>query len=138
MAIVSSITYLRYLNLSLALLACFGITGSIAYMTFEYLIIGKAILPFVLMLFSGSCYFISKKLLQNLTLPYYYNGLKLAKGFSLILFYLSGNYYVVRELNFNLSEDYFYNGVSPEIPFAIFFWAFTFIIPLIYLVFSFL
>jgi hypothetical protein len=136
MAIVSSITYLRYLNLSLALLACFGITGSIAYMTFEYLIIGKAILPFVLLLFSGSCYFISKKLLQNLTLPYYYNGLKLTKGFSLILFYLSGNYYVIRELNFNLSEDYFYNGVSPEIPFAIFFWAFTFIIPLVYLVFS--
>lgn len=136
MAIVTSIAYLRYLNLSLALLACIGITGSIAYMVFDYLIIGKTILPFVMLLFSGAGYFISKKKLQNLTAQYYYNGLKLAKGFCLILFYLAGNYYVVRELNFSLSEDYFYSGVSPEIPFALFFWAFTFIIPAVYLVYS--
>jgi hypothetical protein len=136
MAIVSSIAYLRYLNLSLALLACFGITGSLAYITFEYCIIGKSILPFVLLLFSGGCYFISKKILQNLTSPYYSKGLKLAKGFCLILFYLAGNYYVVRELNFSLSGEYFYNNTSPEIPFAIFFWAFTISIPVVYLVFS--
>jgi hypothetical protein len=136
MAIASSIAYLRYLNLSLALLACFGITGSLAYATFEYLTIGKTILPFVMLLFSGSYYFVSKKKLQNLTLPYYSKGLKLAKGFCLILFYLAGNYYVVRELNFSLSENYFNEGVSPEIPFALFFWAFTISIPLVYLVFS--
>nr|WP_315257519.1 hypothetical protein [uncultured Flavobacterium sp.] len=136
MAAASSIAYLRYLNLSLALLACIGITGSIAYLVFDYLIIGKAILPFVMLLFSGAGYFISKKKLQNLTSPYYCNGLKLAKGFCLILFYLAGNYYVVRELNFSLSEDYFYNSVSPEIPFALLFWAFTFIIPAVYLFFS--
>jgi hypothetical protein len=136
MAIASSVAYLRYLNLSLALLACLGIMGSLAYMTFEYLTIGKTILPFVMLLFSGGSYFISKKALQNLTVPYYYNGLKLAKGFCLILFYLAGNYYVVRELNFSLSEDYFYDGQSPEIPFALFFWAFTFSIPMVYLFFS--
>jgi hypothetical protein len=136
MAIASSTAYLRYLNLSLALLACFGITGSLAYATFEYLAIGKTILPFVMLFFSGGCYFISKKIVQNLTAPYYYNGLKLAKGFCLILFYLAGNYYVVRELNFSLSEDYFYNGQSPEIPFALFFWTFTISIPVVYLFFA--
>jgi hypothetical protein len=136
MAIVSSIAYLRYLNISLALMACIGMTGSVAYLVFDYLIIGKTILPFVMMLFSSGCYFISKKKLQNITVPYYYNGLKLAKGFFLIIFYLAGNYYVVRELNFSLSENYYYDSVSPEIPFALLFWAFTFIIPLVYLVFS--
>jgi hypothetical protein len=136
MTIVSNIAYLRYLNLFLALLACIGITESLAYMTFEYLTIGKTILPFVMLLFSSGAYFISKKTLQNLTAPYYYNGLKLAKGFSLILFYLSGNYYVVRELNFSLSGYYFYGGVSPEIPFALFFWTFTFSIPVVYLFYS--
>jgi hypothetical protein len=136
LAIVSSIAYLRYLNLPLALLACLGITASIAYIIFEYFIIGKSILPFVLLLISGACYFILKKKLQSLTSPYYYKGLKLAKGYSLILFYLSGNYYVVRELNYSLSGEYFYDGVSPEIPFAIFFWIFTFSIPAVYLVFS--
>ncbi|MDR6845805.1 hypothetical protein [Flavobacterium granuli] len=135
-AIVSSIAYLRYLNLSLALLACFSITGSLAYITFEYLIIGKLILPFVMLVFSGIGYFFSKKKLQNLTVPYYSSGLKLAKGFCLILFYLAGNYYVVRELNFSLSGEYYYNGVSPEIPFAIFFWAFTISVPALYLFYS--
>ena len=136
MAIVSSIAYLRYLNLSLALLACFGITGSLAYITFEYLAIGKSILSFVMLLFSSGCYFLSKNKLQNLTVPYYSNGLKLVKGFCLVLFYLAGNYYVVRELNFSLSGEYYYNGASPEIPFAIFFWIFTFLTPVVYLVFS--
>lgn len=135
LAIASTIAYLRYLNLSLALLACIGITGSIAYLVFDYLIIGKTILPFVMMLLTGAGYFISKKKLQNLTAPYYYNGLKLAKGFCLIVFYLAANYYVVRELNASLSEEY-YSGVSPEIPFAILFWAFTFIIPVVYLMYS--
>jgi hypothetical protein len=135
MAIASSAAYLRYLNLSLALLACIGIAGSVAYLVFEYLIIGKAILPFVMMLLSGFGYFIAKKTLQNLTYPYYYNGLKLAKGFCLVVFYIAGNYYVVRELNASLSEEY-YGGLSPEIPFALLFWAFTFVIPVVYLVFS--
>jgi len=136
MAIASSIAYLRYLNLSLALLACMGIAGSVAYLVFDYLIIGKTILPFVMMLFSGCCYFISKKRLQSLSLPYYYNGLKLTNGFCLIVFYLAANYYVVRELNAALSDEYYYNGKSPEIPFALLFWAFTFIIPIVYILFS--
>lgn len=136
LAIASSIAYLRYLNTSLALLACIGITGSTAYLIFEYLIIGKAILPFAMMLLAGMGYLFSKKKLQNLAFPYYYNGLKLAKGFCLILFYLAGNYYVVRELNFSLSGEFYYNAVSPEIPFALLFWAFTFIIPVVYLIFS--
>ena len=135
-AIGSSIAYLRYLNLSLALLACFSITGSLAYITFEYLIIGKLILPFVMLIFSGIGYFFSKKKLQNLTVPYYSRGLKLAKAFCLILFYLAGNYYVVRELNFGLSGEYYYGGLSPEIPFAMFFWVFTISVPALYLFFS--
>lgn len=135
-AIVSSIAYLRYLNLSLTLLACLGITASVAYLTFDYLIIGKAILPFVMLLLSGIGYFISKNKLQNLTVPYYSSGLKLTKAFCLILFYLAGNYYVVRELNFSLSGEYYYGGVSTEIPFAIFFWAFTISVPVLYLFFS--
>lgn len=135
MAIASSVAYLRYLNLSLALLACIGITGSVGYLVFDYLIIGKAILPFVMMLLAGISYFLSKKGLQNLTVPYYYKGLKLAKGFCLIVFYLAGNYFVVREANASLSQDY-YEGGSPEIPFAMIFWCFTFIIPILYLIFS--
>jgi hypothetical protein len=136
MAIVSSIAYLRYLNLPLALAACIGITGSIALVLLDYLIIGKTVLPFVMMLFSGIGYFLSNKKLQKLTFSYYYNGLKLIKGFCLIVFYLAGNYFVVREVNASLSSDYYYPGTSTDIPFSLFFWAFTFIIPIVYLVYS--
>lgn len=139
MAIASSFAYLRYLSLSLALTACIGISGSLAYLTLDYCVIGKSILPFVMLFFSGVGYFVSKKMLENLTTPYYYNGLKLTKSFCLILFYLAGNYYVVRELNAQLSDPYYLdnaNKVSPEIPFSVFFWVFTFIVPIIYLIFS--
>ncbi|WP_348797382.1 hypothetical protein [Flavobacterium adhaerens] len=132
MAIVSTITYLRYLNLILALLACIGLTASIAFFVFENLIIGQSILPFVLMLFAFVSYFLCSKKLENLNLPYYFRGLKLAKGYFLILSYLAGNYYVVRELNASLSGEV----ESKEIPFSLLFWGFTFIIPVLYLVFS--
>ena len=136
LAIVSSISYLRYLHVSLVLLACVGFTCSIALFLIDYISIGKSILPFVMMLFAGFMYFFSNKTLKKLTPAYYYNGLKLVKGFCLILFYLAGNYLVVRELNHLISDNYYHIGPSPEIPFAILFWAFTITIPVVYLLFS--
>ena len=135
-AVASFLMYLRYIHLPSALIFCLASSAVIFYGMFEFGIVGKTILPFIMLLCSGCGYLISKKRLENLTVPYYYNGLKLTKGFSLILFYLVGNYYVVRELNANLSQEYYYNNVSPEIPFALFFWALTVIIPIVYLVYS--
>jgi hypothetical protein len=136
MAIVSSISYLRYLHLSLALLACIGFTGSLALFLIDFITIGQSILPFAMMLLAGLIYLFSNKTLKNLSSPYYYNGLKLAKGYCLILFYLAGNYLVVRELNSLISDKFYYNNPSTEIPFSLLFWAFTVLIPIIYLVFS--
>jgi hypothetical protein len=134
MAIISIISYLRYVHLSSALLACIGVTGSLAYLMFEFGTIGKSILPFVMMVFSAMSYFLSKKGIENLKLPYYVKGIELANSFSLILFYLSGNYMVVRELSIILLEKDI--PATQEIPFAIFFYAFTIIIPIFYLVYS--
>jgi hypothetical protein len=47
---------------------------------------------------------------------------------------LSGNYLIVREFSASLLNTYY--EISPEIPFAFFFWAFTFIVPLCYLLYS--
>jgi hypothetical protein len=136
MAIVSSISYLRYLHVSLALLACIGFTGSLALFLIDFITIGQSILPFAMMLLAGLIYFFSNKTLKKLSSPYYYSGLKLVKGFCLILFCLAGNYLVVRELNHLIAYDYYHNGPSAEIPFALLFWAFTITIPVIYLFFS--
>lgn len=134
MAIVSSIAYFRYLNILLVLFACVGLFGSIGYAVFQYLIIGKTILPFVYLLLSGGVYFMCKKTIHNLTAPYYYNGLKLVQSFCLVLFYIAGNYFVVREVNASLAEEYY--SVSPEIPFALLFWVFTFATPVAYVLFA--
>lgn len=133
-ATVSSISYLRYIYLSSALLICIGFTGSLAYLMFEFGIIGKSILPFVMMFFSTICYLFSKKVLKNLKLPYYAKGIELVNSFSLILFYLSGNYMVVRELSILLLGKNI--QATQEIPFAILFYAFTISIPSCYLFYS--
>lgn len=133
-AVISVISYLRYIYLSSALLFSAGLTGSLAYLMFEFGNIGKSILPFVMMLFSALLYFSTKRALKNIKLPYYSKGIELVKSFSLILFYLSGNYLVVRELSILLLKKDI--PATHEISFAPFFYAFTIIVPAFYLVYS--
>jgi hypothetical protein len=95
---------------------------------------GQSILPFFMMLYGAGIYFLCKKIINDLTDSYYYNGMLLIKSISLILFYLSGNYLVVRQLSASLTGGYY--EISPEIPFAFFFWGFTFVVPVLYLVYS--
>lgn len=131
MAIASFVMYRRYLNLPSMLVFCLAASAVLFYGLFEFGAIGKTILPFVAMLFSAGFYFFTKKLLQNLTQIYHYKGILLANSFCLILFYLSCNYLVVRELSVMLLG----NEVLPgqDIPFALFFYAFTIIVPIVYL-----
>ncbi|WP_339920028.1 hypothetical protein [uncultured Flavobacterium sp.] len=128
------ISYLRYLHLSMALLFCLALTATLTYAMFELGSIGKTVLPFVMMLFAVAIYFISKTIVPKTTNPFYYKGISLANSFSLILFYLSGNYLVVRELSVALLGA----AIAPnsDIPFAPFFYGFTFAVPLFYLVYS--
>jgi hypothetical protein len=132
--VVSLVLYLRYVHLSSILIFCLALTTTLAFITFNYIEWGSVFLPFVLMVYAIGMYCISKILLKNLREPFYYNGILLVKNFSLILFYFSGNYYVVREFSASLNGGYY--EISPEIPFAMFFWAFTFIVPVLYLFFG--
>ncbi len=132
MAIAAFVMYRRYLHLPSLLIFCLASSAVLFYGLFEFGAIGKTILPFVAMLFSAGFYFFTKKSIDNLNEHYYYNGLLLGNSFCLILFYLSCNYLVVRELSVMLLG----NEVLPgkDIPFAYFFYAFTLIVPVLYLV----
>ncbi|MCC9074185.1 hypothetical protein LNQ49_21580 [Flavobacterium sp. F-65] len=132
--IISLIMYLRYLHLLSAFVFYVALTVTLGCGIFDYLEAGQAILPFFMMLFSIGTFFFCKKLLENLTESFHYNGILLIKSASLILLYLSGNYLVVREFSASLLGGYY--EVSPEIPFPLFFWSFTFIIPVLYLFFA--
>jgi hypothetical protein len=131
-AIGALFMFIRYLHLLSMLVFCMAVTTFLFFEMFEFGEIGKAILPFIAMVFAGIFYFLTKKMINRLTVRYYYNGLLLANSFCLVLFYLSCNYLVVRELSAQLLGV----GVKPgtDIPFAYFFYVFTFIVPVVYLV----
>lgn len=131
-AITSFLTYRRYLHLLSMLVFCLASSAVLFFGMFEIGDIGKTILPFVAMLASAGFYLFTKNRIKSLTGWYYYNGLLLANGFCLILFYLSCNYLVVRELSFELLGVDVLPG--QDIPFAFFFYTFTFIVPIVYLV----
>ena len=132
--IVSLLTYLRYINRVSVLIFCIASTATVAYTMFELGAVGKAILPFVLMVYGLSIYFICKKITENFQFPFYHKGILLVKYFGLILFYFAGNYLVVRELSVVLLG----NEIAPnsDIPFAWFFYIFTFIVPILYIYFG--
>lgn len=132
--ITSLLSYHRYVHLSMALLLCLAGTTTLIYAVFELGTLGKTILPFIMLLFSASIYFSSKLVLKKTTTFFYHQGILLTNSFSLILFYLAGNYLVVRELSFVLLGT----EIAPksDIPFALFFYIFTIIVPLVYLIYS--
>ncbi|MBJ2124665.1 hypothetical protein [Flavobacterium sp. IB48] len=124
--------FLRYLHVLSMLVFCVAVSAFLFFGMFEFGDIGKAILPFVVMIFAGIFYFITKKIIDRLAESHYYNGLLLANSFCLVLFYLSCNYLVVRELSAELLGEEVKPGT--DIPFAFFFYAFTFVVPVFYLV----
>lgn len=131
LTLTSFTSYLRYLHLSMALLFCLALTATLIFGIFELDKSIHPLLPFLMMAFAIAIYYGSKTALQNLGTSFYYNGLLLVQNFALILFYVSGNYLVVRELSIELlGQDV---AVGSDIPFAFFFYAFTFIVPTSYL-----
>lgn len=133
-SIISAATFIRYIQLSSAVIFCLGTTAIIAYTAFEVGDLGKNLLPFLMMIFSAVFYFISKRVLAELKPVYYYNGIKFINNYCLILFYLSGNYMIVRELSVILLKKEIL--ANQDISFASFFYIFTFVIPIAYILYA--
>jgi hypothetical protein len=130
-AITSFVMYKRYLHFLSLLVFCIAAAAVLFYAMFEFGDSGLTILPFVIMLVAAGFYFFTKRILKNIKEVYYYNGVLLANSFCLVLFYLSCNYLIVRELSVEfLGYEVLHRS---DIPFAIFFYAFTFIVPIVYL-----
>ncbi|WP_244165424.1 hypothetical protein [Flavobacterium phragmitis] len=132
MAVTAIFMYIRYLHLLSMLVFCLAVTVFLFFQMFEFGDIGRVILPFIAMIFVAVFYFVTQKLISKLNKNYYYSGLLLANSFCLVLFYISCNYMIVREL----SEELLGTEVKPgtDIPFAFFFYAFTFVVPIVYLI----
>lgn len=96
--------------------------------------IAKFIMPFVFMAVSLAAYFLVKKQKTKASAFHYRKCIDVLKVITLIVFYLSGNYYVIRE-----SSVEFFNldlSLDGDIPMAFVFYAFTAIVPIVYLIFA--
>ena len=88
---------------------------------------GRTLLPFAMMGMSAALYVLVSKIRDI----YYRQSRILLEFILLLLIYLSGNYYVVREANALIND--IGGSESPQIDFAIVFYAFTLIIPALYI-----
>ncbi|NBB18993.1 hypothetical protein GVN20_06460 [Runella sp. CRIBMP] len=92
--------------------------------------IGKALLPFALMIYAAAFFVVTRNMSQKSSTFYWKLAIYWVNTAALVLFYAAGNYFVVRELNAEL------NGLgspSPEVAFAGLFWVFSILIPMLYL-----
>ncbi len=84
------------------------------------------LLPFSGMIFSGSVYFGARRGQQNYTWRHWHNLLVMLELLALVTFYASGNYWVIQQAGL----EWF---ALEQVPIAWFFWAFTFGVPLLYI-----
>lgn len=120
---------LRYADL-LGPIAIFGLIFTIVAELMMKFPLGKALLPFAVMILSGLIYVLVRK---NKDI-YYHECRQILEVLALVTFYLGGNYLVVRELNALISG--LNVSVAPQIAFAPLFYFFTFIIPVTYVFFG--
>jgi hypothetical protein len=134
LAFIGLAACIRYVHTLSILLSLIGITGAICYAVLELKLINSAFLPFLLLLLALILYSVYMKVSKDEKLHYYENPIIVLQGFSLLLGYLSMNYLVVRELSESLLGLKLAKG--EDIPFAFLFYGFTFLIPILYIVYS--
>lgn len=124
----------RYLDriLAIAAVICFYCISFLLIMKIGS--IAKLIMPFAFMAISLSLYFFIKKQIPKEKYFHLINCFKVIKVISLVVFYLSGNYYVIRESSIEFFGMVLLPGM--DVPMAFVFYAFTALVPLIYLYFA--
>ena len=120
------IAAIRYLDGLITIIAyCFALI-IVVLMTMKLTTIAALILPFMTMLFAIITYLITLKIQNKIVLRFWKNNVDIIEGLSLVTFYASGNYFIIQKAN----EMYFNN---PIVSMPYLFWAFTFIVPFLYI-----
>ncbi|GGM87293.1 hypothetical protein GCM10010967_19640 [Dyadobacter beijingensis] len=118
---------LRYADL-LGPIAIFGLVFTLLTDLMMKFALGKALLPFAIMVLSVCIYILVRKSRDI----YYRECRQILEVLSLVTFYLGGNYLVVREANAIISG--LNVSIAPQIAFAPLFYFFTLAIPVAYIV----
>jgi hypothetical protein len=127
-ALVLLVAVVRYADPLAGALTLLVYLGIVAVFMLQFRL-GKALLPFGLMLACAGAYQVIRLLMRRPDYLYYRPCVRTVKALTLACFYLAGNYLVVREANALLNDLM----VSEQISFAPLFYLFTVAIPLIYI-----
>ena len=133
-ALLSLYFTLRFVNPLMAVICFLSLLIFLAVSWNHAGAFGTATLPFFVMILSGLGYFLSSRSMSSLKTIYYRNCLRWLQVTSLVIFYLAGNYYVVQQLG-----DLLYgSGVAKayHVPMPWFFWAWTILMPFVYISFG--
>lgn len=93
--------------------------------------LSSGVLPFILMLFSAGGYWLARRNAEKDGLMFYRSNMVVVQVMSLLTLYVSGNYFVVQAMSAEL------HGVPTavqQVPFRLFFWVWTIVLPLGYIV----
>ena len=134
MAVSGLFCSIRYVHTISCVAAMIGIAGAIGTLITEYGIVDKMFLSFGMLFLAILLYFIYQKLAADQQLYIYKNPINAIQIFSLILGYLSVNYLVVREMS-QVLMGLMIDG-NNDIPLAWLFYGFTFLIPILLVVFG--
>jgi uncharacterized membrane protein YgcG len=119
---------IRYLDRMTTLGALFS-GLMIVFLSLKNMPYSTALMPFAGMILAALLYFYSTKMQLKSTFRFWRNNLFIVEAFAIVLFYLSGNYYIIN----TVGKEMF--GLE-TMPIPWFFWAFTFIVPVLYVFFG--
>ncbi|WP_142686374.1 hypothetical protein [Chitinophaga polysaccharea] len=128
---VTLLATLRFADMVMAGVSYLAFLGFIFTVAMELGPVAKIIMPFLIMVISFTVYVAVKKISGYHFSRHYKHCLTVISVLSLLTLYLAGNYYVVRELSNVMFGLQLQDGQS--IPGALFFWAYTAVVPLVYL-----
>jgi hypothetical protein len=131
--IISQYFSLRYANSLMSIISCLSVFAVVFFSWQKAGGFGNATMPFVMMIVAAMIYFQAVALSKKLKHHYYDQCLIMVQIVSLVILYLAGNYFVIGYLN-NMLNNVVTDGPPTGIKLGPFFWAWTMLLPLLYII----
>jgi hypothetical protein len=131
--IISLYFSLRFANTIMSIISCLLLFAVVFFAWQQVGSFGNATMPFVIMLIAVLLYFQATKLIKKAKQRYYEQCLIMVQIVSLVILYVAGNYFVIGYLN-NMLNNVVTDGPPTGIKLGPFFWAWTMLLPLLYII----
>ena len=130
--IVCALMAVRFADTLLSIAAAIALLCFVFFCYQQIGAIARYSTPYVMMPVSAALYFVSAKAIKSDALLLYRNCLVCVNIAGLVALYAAGNYYFVKEVSVEMLHYGWVTQLS-ALPMGWFFWAWTFLVPLIYI-----